>query len=122
MPDPIRFEKSRESQSSDRRAQPSLFGLILMLFICVPQAEAAARTPTITSATTASGTAGSSFSYQIAATNAPTSYGAMGLPVGLELSAKTGLISGTAAAGASTVTLSATNRHGTGKAALSLNF
>ena len=37
----------------------------------------------ITSATTASGTVGSAFSYQITATNTPTSYGATGLPAGL---------------------------------------
>ena len=43
----------------------------------------ALATPVITSATTASGTVGSAFSYQIAATNAPTSYGATGLPAGL---------------------------------------
>ena len=39
--------------------------------------------PVITSATTASGTVGSAFSYQITATNTPTSYGATGLPAGL---------------------------------------
>ena len=77
----------------------------------------------ITSATTASGTVGSAFSYQIAATNSPTSYAATGLPAGLSVSTTTGLISGTpTAAGTSTVTLSATNSGGTGSATLTLTI
>jgi hypothetical protein len=80
-------------------------------------------TPVITSATTASGTVGASFSYQITAKNTPTSYGATGLPAGLTVSTGTGLISGTpTAAGASTVTLSATNSTGTGTASLTLTI
>src|SRR5204863_311449 len=71
--------------------------------------------PAITSATSASGTAGSAFSYQISATNSPTSYGASGLPGGLSVNTATGLISGTpTAAGTSSVVLSATNSAGTG--------
>jgi len=77
--------------------------------------------PVSTSATTASGTVGSAFSYQISATNTPTSYGATGLPAGLSVNSTTGLISGTpTAAGTSTVTLSATNSSGTGNATLTL--
>ena len=79
--------------------------------------------PAITSATTASGTVGSSFSYQITASNSPTSYGATGLPSGLSVNTGTGLISGTPmAAGTSTVTLSATNSSGTGSAAMTLTI
>ena len=75
----------------------------------------------ITSATTASGTVGTAFSYQITATNTPTSYGATGLPAGLSVSSTSGLISGTpTAAGTSTVTLSAANASGTGQATLTL--
>ena len=79
--------------------------------------------PLITSATTASGTVGSAFSYQIAASNTPTSYGATGLPAGLSVNSGTGLISGTpTAAGTSTVTLSASNSGGTGSASLTLTI
>jgi hypothetical protein len=77
--------------------------------------------PVITSATSASGTTGVAFSYQIAATNSPTSYSATGLPAGLSVNAATGLISGTpTSAGTSTVTLGATNTGGTGNATLTL--
>ncbi len=80
-----------------------------------------ALVPVINSATTASGTVGSAFSYQIAATNSPTSYAATGLPAGLSVNTTTGLLSGTpTAAGTSTVTLSATNSGGTGSATLTL--
>ena len=77
----------------------------------------------ITSATTASGTVGVAFSYQISATNSPTTYGATGLPAGLSVNTASGLISGTPmAAGTSTVTLSATNGSGTGRATLMLTI
>ena len=83
----------------------------------------AAASPVITSATTASGRVGSAFSYQITATNAPTSYGATGLPAGLAVNTGTGLISGTpTSAATSTVTLSATNSAGTGNATLTLTI
>jgi len=79
--------------------------------------------PVITSPTKASGTVGTAFSYEITATNTPTSYGAKGLPAGLSVSSTTGLISGTpATAGTSTVTLSATNASGTGNATLTLTI
>jgi Putative Ig domain/Abnormal spindle-like microcephaly-assoc'd, ASPM-SPD-2-Hydin len=79
--------------------------------------------PTITSATSASATVGAAFSYQITATNSPTSYGATGLPAGLSINTGTGAISGTpTAAGTSTVTLSATNSTGTGNATLTLTI
>ena len=79
--------------------------------------------PVITSPTTASGTVGTAFSYQITATNSPTSYGATGLPAGLSVNSGTGLISGTpTTAGVSPVTLSATNGGGTGTAPLTLTI
>jgi hypothetical protein len=77
--------------------------------------------PVITSPTTASGTVGQSFSYQITASNNPTSFGATGLPAGLTVNTSTGLISGTpSAAGTSTVSLSASNSAGTGPATLTI--
>ncbi len=82
-----------------------------------------AASPVITSASTANGTMGTAFSYQIAATNLPTSYSASGLPAGLSVSTTTGLISGTpTAAGTSKVMLSATDSSGTGSATLTLTI
>jgi hypothetical protein len=79
--------------------------------------------PVIFSSTTASGTVGTPFSYQIAATNTPTSSGATGLPAGLSLNSATGLISGTPTSAASTkVSLSAANSSGTGNATLTLTI
>src|SRR5206468_1256371 len=82
-----------------------------------------AAPPVITSAGTATGQVGVAFSYQMTATNSPTSFGATGLPAGLALNATTGLISGTpTSAGASTVTLSATNAGGTGTQTLAVTI
>jgi len=79
--------------------------------------------PAVTSATAVSGTVGSAFSYQITASNTPTSFGATGLPTGLSVNSATGLISGTpTAAGTPTVTVSATNSAGTGSATLTLTI
>jgi len=81
------------------------------------------NTPAITSATTATGTVGSAFSYTITASNSPTSYNATGLPSGLSVNTSTGVISGTpTATGTSTVTISATNAGGTGTATLTLTI
>src|SRR5437867_7913717 len=78
---------------------------------------------TITSAGTATGQVGVAFSYQMTATNSPTSFGATGLPAGLALDATSGLLSGTPpSAGASTVTLSATNAGGTGTQTLAVTI
>jgi hypothetical protein len=75
--------------------------------------------PSITSALTATGTVGSSFSYAISASNSPTTYSASGLPAGLSVNASSGLISGTpTTAGATSVTIGATNTGGTGTATL----
>ena len=77
--------------------------------------------PAITSSLSAQATVGVVFSYQIAATNNPTSFGAAGLPQGLALNTTTGLITGIPLAkGNSTITLSATNAAGTTAAVLNL--
>ena len=63
------------------------------------------------------------FSYQITGTNAPTSFSATGLPVGLNVSPITGLISGTPTQlGTSTITIGATNDFGTGTATVVLKI
>ena len=83
----------------------------------------ASAPPAITSGSTASGNVGAAFSYQIAATNSPTSYGASGLPTGLSVNTSTGLISGTASAsGTSTATISAVNTSGTGSSPLVISI
>lgn len=77
----------------------------------------AALAPAITSIGTASATKGLPFTYQITATNSPTSYSANGLPAGLTLNTNTGLISGTpTSSGVSMVSLFATNAAGPGGA------
>jgi hypothetical protein len=79
--------------------------------------------PVISSAATASGTVSTAFSYQITASNSPTSYSASGLPAGLSVNTSTGLISGTpTASGTSTVTLGATNSGGTGNKTLTITI
>ena len=77
--------------------------------------------PAITSASSATGISGAAFNYRIAATNAPASYNATGLPAGLGVNTASGLISGTAtAAGTSKVAISASNAVGTGTASLAI--
>jgi hypothetical protein len=51
--------------------------------------------PVINSPLSENGTVGAPFNYQIAGSNNPTSYGAIGLPDGLSVNSTTGIISGT---------------------------
>ena len=96
-------------------------GWTMQMVALKPASSVVGGAPAITSTTTASGTVGSAFSYQIAATNTPSSYAAASLPAGLSVNTGTGLISGTPTTSAtSTVTLSATNGSGTGNATLTL--
>ena len=77
--------------------------------------------PVITSVSTASGSVGVAFEYQITASGIASAYSALGLPAGLSINTTTGLISGTpTTAAASTITIRATNAGGTGSASLAL--
>jgi len=77
--------------------------------------------PVITSAATAGVAPGSPFSYQITATNSPTSFSAPGLPAGISLNTSSGLISGTSSStGTFPVSLGATNAAGTGSLTLTI--
>lgn len=80
-----------------------------------------AALPIISSALSASAQAGVAFSYQITASNSPTSYGATGLPAGLSVNTATGLISGsTSVTGTHSVEIRASNAEGMGTATLTL--
>ncbi|MCE0523396.1 MAG: putative Ig domain-containing protein [Methylacidiphilales bacterium] len=82
----------------------------------------ASTAPAITSGTLATIPIGTSYSYQITATNSPTSYNALGLPAGLSINTSTGAITGKPTTpGASQVFISATNANGTGTTTLTLN-
>jgi uncharacterized protein YhjY with autotransporter beta-barrel domain len=79
--------------------------------------------PVVTSGATASGAAGFPFSYQIAATNSPTSFAATGLPPGVTVNTATGLISGTPTAnGVYNATVSATNATATASRAVTITI
>lgn len=89
--------------------------------VSVTSTSSLVNVPEITSARTGSGTAGSSYSYTIAATQSPTAYAAQDLPDGLSFNTTTGTISGTPTlAGVYRILLSATNANGTGYAYLHL--
>jgi|GEM_PF-828168 len=79
-------------------------------------------TPAITSASSLSGAAGTSVSYQIVANNAPTFYSASGLPSTMSIDSTTGIISGTlpSIVGTTTVTITATGPFGTATSTLYL--
>jgi hypothetical protein len=92
--------------------------------VAITISPAAVSVPMITSATTATGTVGNAFTYQIGATNNPTSFNATGLPSGLSVNTTTGLISGTptSAGGPTTVSLSAGNSGGTGTGTVAISI
>lgn len=82
----------------------------------------AAAPPQLDSSASAAAAVGTAFSYALAATNAPTSYGASSLPPGLSLNASSGSITGTpTTAGLFRVPVSATNSYGTSTATLTIN-
>jgi uncharacterized repeat protein (TIGR01451 family) len=76
--------------------------------------------PVISSSSTAGSIYGSAATYQIAASNSPTSYNASGLPSGMVVITSSGLISiaATTTPGVYNITVSATNSSGTGTKAL----
>jgi hypothetical protein len=79
--------------------------------------------PQITSSLTANGTVGVRFTYQIQASNSPTSFGVSGLPSGLSANSSTGLIEGILEKTViAAVTISATNQAGTGTKSLRITI
>jgi uncharacterized repeat protein (TIGR03803 family) len=81
----------------------------------------ASNAPAITSAATTNVVVGTSFSYQITATNSPTSFTALSLPSGLTFDSTTGMISGTpTSVGTYSVPITATNASGTSSSVLNL--
>ena len=88
-------------------------------YIYAPPGQA----PTITSAATATATVGQSFTYNITASNSPTTYSAANLPTGLSVNTSTGVISGTPTTpSTTTITLSAHSEVGTGTQTLTLTI
>jgi hypothetical protein len=74
-----------------------------------------AGVPVISIPLTATGTVGQPFSFQIQASNNPTSYSAEGLPTGIQVDTASGLITGTpTVAGVSAVKINAANAAGQG--------
>jgi T5SS/PEP-CTERM-associated repeat protein len=77
--------------------------------------------PVINSDTTVVAQPGAPFTYQIAATNSPTSFGATNLPDGLTIDHATGIIAGTLAnTGAFFIPINANNAAGSGQADLTI--
>jgi hypothetical protein len=80
------------------------------------------QVPVITSASASRAATGFPFTYQITAINAPSTFGASGLPSGLSVDASTGLISGTPqSTGTFDATVTAANVSGTDSITLVLS-
>jgi hypothetical protein len=85
--------------------------------------DGVAPAPVITSTLTATGNLSASFNYAITATNYPTSFFVIGLPVGLSFDPASGRIFGIpSVTGNFAVTIRAINRNGTGNANLILTI
>jgi hypothetical protein len=98
-------------------------GWTMQMVALKPASGSGVMPPVITSSTSATGTVSTAFSYQITATNSPTSFGATGLPAGLTVNSSNGLIFGTpTTTGTSSVTLNASNSGGTSNATLTLTI
>jgi hypothetical protein len=86
-------------------------------------AEAPSSPPVITSPSTGGGIAGQVFSYQITASNSPTSFGASNLPSWASINTTSGVISGaTPTAGTNVVTISASNSVGVASTNLTITI
>ncbi len=119
VPSTNRYQGGTVAASGNRIESISVSGAS-MTFTLNP---AATDPPVITSPLTAAGNTGATFTYQITATNGPTSFSATGLPAGLTFTAGTGIITGSpTVAGTSNITLGATNGIGTGNATLVLTI
>ena len=85
--------------------------------------EAPSSPPVITSPSTAGGIAGQAFSYTIAASNSPTSFGATGLPAWASINTTSGVISGASPTeGTNVVSISASNSFGIGSTNLTITI
>src|SRR5437588_254877 len=107
-----------------RKALGLLVSLLLLSFtahVCASAEALPVGVPVITSPCAAHLFTSVPFTYQITATNSPTSFDAVGLPTGLTVDTSTGIISGSRGfAGSWSVTISATNGSGTGTQNISL--
>jgi len=94
------------------------------LQLAVTTSSSAQAAPVITSSTTATGTVGVAFTYNITATNSPTSYTLSGAPLPqLSLAFTTGVLSGTPdASGTFIDTIGASNVGGTGTQTLTITI
>ncbi len=102
---------------------PGTYDGLATLVLTVAPATPASSSPTITSAAVASGQVGTVFTYQIRATDSPTSYAAVDLPAGFNVDTASGLISGVPQeAGTFTLHLTASNAIGDGTAILTLTI
>jgi hypothetical protein len=89
----------------------------------VTVSASAGAKPALSSATSASGTVGQSFSYTATFSGSPTSLSASGVPAGLSFNTSSGVLSGTpTAAGSYTVVFTATNAAGSGTGNLVLTI
>src|SRR5436190_21884480 len=95
---------------------------LVILLAAASSAQAASQPPVVTSGT-ANGTVGVAFSYQIIATNSPTSYATTVSVPGVSFDPATGLFSGTpTTAGTYSGNITATNNKGTGSGTLTVTI
>lgn len=94
---------------------------VLTLTVINPTATAPSARPVLNSPATAAGSVSTSFSYQLTASNLPTSFAVSNLPAGLTFDAKANVITGTpTAAGTYAVSVAATNGFGTSTGTLTI--